>query len=474
MRLISTRVPVEGRQESTKFALAICLLVFIIGAGSGFSLGVVIIAIAVGLAPFAVRFCLHHPFLLCLGFVAFSFFRLHEVFPVLLPLRIPQLLAIPTLGVIAWHALGSKALKPFLSRELVWFAAFFMLVTIGVPFATDRPTAIAYWTATYVKIGIMTLAIAWLVRKPGDFLLFMRTMVFAGLAVAVVALQNKAQGIGLVEGTRVTIGRDIGSVLGDPNDLSLVLMFPLSFAVGLSVSPTGRLDRLIGILGSIAIIAAIIATQSRGGLLGMMAVFGVVGWRLVKNKAMLILVGAIGLAVLFAVAGISSRASGGAHEEGIDESAMGRIYAWEAAIRMAARRPLTGVGLDNFVPNYFFYSDHWDGMNHAVHSTWFGVLGETGMPGLVVFVSMIVVVIRGLLRTLPRIDPGPGMAPVRAAGLGLISGVAGFCLSGTFLTQGFTWPIYVIVALSAALSRSANPVRDLQSRQRALLPRPEK
>jgi putative inorganic carbon (HCO3(-)) transporter len=478
MRLISTRTPVEGRQDSTIFALVICLLVFAlgttIGTAIGFSLGVALVALAVGLAPFAVRFCMHNPFLLCLGFVAFSFFRLHEVFPVLLPLRIPQLLAIPTLGVIAWHALGSKALKPFLSRELIWFGAFFMLVTIGVPFATDRPTALAYWSATYVKIGIMTLAIAWLVRKPSDFRLFMRVMVLAGLAVASVALSNKAQGIGLVEGTRVTIGRDIGSVLGDPNDLSLVLLFPLSFTAAMVVSPSGRIDRVLGVLGGCAIIAAIIATQSRGGLLGMVGVFGVIGWRMVKNKLLLITAGLIGLAVLFAAAGISSRASGGAHEEGIDESAMGRIYAWEAAIRMATGRPLTGVGLDNFVPNYFFYSDHWDGMNHAVHSTWFGVLGETGLPGLIVFVSMIGAMVFSLLRTLPQIAPGPAMAPVRAAGLGLISGVAGFCLSGTFLTQGFTWPVYVLVALSAALSRSANPVRDLQIPKRATLIKPEK
>lgn len=478
MRLISTRTPVEGRQDSTVFALAICLLVFAlgttIGTAIGFSLSVVLVAVAVGLAPFAVRFCMHNPFLLCLGFVAFSFFRLHEVFPVLLPLRIPQLLAIPTLGVIAWHALGSKALKPFLSRELIWFGAFFVLVTIGVPFATDRPTALAYWTATYVKIGIMTLAIAWLVRKPGDFRLFMRVMVLAGLAVASVALSNKAQGIGLVEGTRVTIGRDIGSVLGDPNDLSLVLLFPLSFAVAMVVSPSGRIDRVLGVIGGCAIIAAVIATQSRGGLLGMVGVFGVIGWRMVKNKMLLITAGVIGLMVLFAVAGISSRASGGAHEEGIDESAMGRIYAWEAAIRMATGRPLTGVGLDNFVPNYFFYSDHWDGMNHAVHSTWFGVLGETGLPGLIVFVSMIGAMVFSLLRTLPQIAPGIAMAPVRAAGLGLISGVAGFCLSGTFLTQGFTWPVYVLVALSAALSRSANPVRDLQIPKRTTLTKLEK
>ena len=51
----------------------------------------------------------------------------------------------------------------------------------------------------------------------------------------------------------------------------------------------------------------------------------------------------------------------------------GGFYAWEAAVGMAIDRPLTGVGLDNFYYNYYFYSPHWDGLNHAVHSTWFGV-----------------------------------------------------------------------------------------------------
>ena len=444
-----------SRRDSAVFALLVCLLIFVIGLALPLPLAGALVAVGVGLAPFALRLALAQPVILCIGFVIFSFFRIHEVFPVLGPLRIPQLLAIPTLGVLAWHMLGSRSLAPFMTRELKVFLVFFLLVTLGVPFATDRPTAMAYWTATYVKIGIMTLAIAWLMRAARDFLAFLRMMILAGSAVAIVAISNKAQGIGLVEGTRVTIGRDIGSVLGDPNDLSLVLLFPLSFAASLAIRPTGKLDRLLGFVGMGLIIAAIIATQSRGGLLGMLAVFGTIGWRIVRNKWLLIGAGGIAAIGLFAIAGITDRASGGAHEDGIDESAMGRIYAWGAAIRMATSRPLNGVGLDNFVPNYFSYSDHWDGMNHAVHSTWFGVLGETGFPGLIIFVTMIGVTVTSLLRALRQIETQPSPVAIRAAGLGLVSGMAGFCASATFLTQGFTWPIYVLVALSAALSRYA-------------------
>ncbi len=394
------------------------------------------------------------PFLLCLGFVVFSFFRIHEAFPVLMPFRIPQLLAIPTLGVLAWHILGTRQMKPYWSRELSWFAAFFGLVTIGVIFASNRPIALAYWTATYVKIGIMTLAIAWMTTEASHFGRASRILSLAGVAISYVTLYNKINEIGLVEGTRVTIGRDMQSVLGDPNDLSLVLLFPLSFTVSLATTRgVGLFWRLIGLAAMVAIVSAIIATQSRGGLLGIMTVFGLFGFRIVKSKALLMTVGGLAALILFAAAGISGRSSGGAAEDGIDESAMGRIYAWGAATQMAVQRPLTGVGLDNFLSNYYFYSSHWDGKNHAVHSTWFGVLGETGFPGLIVFVGMIAVSLTSAIKSSLRLDAMDAPADARAMGRALVAGLAACCVSGTFLTQGFTWPFYIQIALTAALTR---------------------
>ena len=45
--------------------------------------------------------------------------------------------------------------------------------------------------------------------------------------------------------------------------------------------------------------------------------------------------------------------------------------------------------------------------------------------------------------------------PARAMGHAVLAGVAGFCVSGTFLTQGFTWSIYVLVALGTAVGEFA-------------------
>jgi probable O-glycosylation ligase (exosortase A-associated) len=443
-----------GRRGGIGLALGATLLV----AAAALALPNPAVLVALGCLPLLLVWAFGNPFLLCLAFILFSFFRLHEAFPVLNPLHIPQALAIGTLVVLATH-LVFRRIEIAWTRELKLFAIFFALITVGMLFATGRDIAFAYWTDTYVKIGLMVFAIASLARRPRDFALASRTIVMAGMAVSLVALYNSANGIGLVEGTRVTIGRDMGSVLGDPNDLSLVLAFPMSFAAALVLTPrTPFLGRALGLVGLGVIAMAVLATQSRGGLLGMVAVFAVFGARMIKSKALLVTVGVVGVMALFAAAGISGRQSGGAAEAGlVDESAEGRFYAWQAAINMAIARPLTGVGLNNYVSNYYFYSTWWEGFAKAVHSTWFSVLAEGGFLGFGVFITMIVRMTQSALASVRALAPAATGTAYDPAAYGMaqavLAGIAGFIVSGTFLTQGFTWPVYVLLALTVAVKR---------------------
>ncbi|WPB83585.1 O-antigen ligase family protein [Sediminicoccus rosea] len=444
--------------DSWKLQLAVALLAVAVVGVISWLVPHPAVPVAIALAPIAAILAFRAPFLLCLLFILFTFFRLHEAFPVLNPLRIPQLLALGSLIVLGALVLTQR-MRIAWSPELKLFAILFALMTLGLPVASGKDVAMSYWTDTYVKIAIMTFAIASLARAPGDFALAARAFVLAGMLVAGVAISNAANEIGLVEGTRVTIGRDIGSVLGDPNDLSLVLLFPLSFAVALVLTPrTGALSRGFGAIGAVLIMMAILETQSRGGLLGIVAVLGVFAARRIKSKAVLFGGGAVGLLGLFVAAGVGGRQSGGAAEAGaIDESAMGRLEAWIAAWRMAVGRPLTGVGLNCYVPNFYFYSDWWEGFAKAVHSTWFAVLAEGGFPAFFVFVWMCVRVVRSAMASARDLAPEAMGADYQAAPYAMaqavLAGMAGFAVSGTFLTQAFTWPVYILLALAAATSR---------------------
>jgi putative inorganic carbon (HCO3(-)) transporter len=449
--------------QSRRAQVALALLGSALALGAAFALAEPAVLLAVAMLPLAAILAFRQPFLLCLLFILFTFFRLHEAFPALNPLRLPQLLALGSLGVLG-GLLAFRRIAIAWSPELKLFAWFFAIITLGCLTATGRDLAIQAWTDNFVKIGIMVFAIASLAREPRDFALAARAFVAAGVAVAVVAISNRLGGIGLVEGTRVTVGRDIGSVLGDPNDLSLVLLFPLSFAVALVVTwRTGLLWRVFGLLGSGAIVWAILCTQSRGGLLGIVAVVGALAARRIRSRAILLGGGAVALLLLFAVAGVSGRASGGAGEAGIDESSMGRLEAWKAAVRMAMARPFTGVGLKNYSANFFFYSDWWEGFAKAVHSTWFSVLSEGGWIAFFLFIAMVVTTTRSALRSADLSSParaGAAYDPAtHAMAQALVGGIAGFVVSGTFLTQGFTWPVYILLALSVAVARRIETAR---------------
>ncbi|WP_281557261.1 O-antigen ligase family protein [Thalassomonas sp. RHCl1] len=439
------------KKDQYLLAGSVCLFI----AALWWSLPHPVVPLVLPLLPLAIVVVLALPFQVVLLFVIFSFFRLHEVFPPLYSLKIPLLLSLASLAALGWHIGISGNIRLWWRKELTCISIFFLLVFIGVLMASNRPVALTYFQGVYWKIALMTFALAWLTRSEKDFSFASLAITVAGSIVALTALYNKTAGIDLVEETRVTIGRALGSVLGDPNDLALVLMFPAAFALSLALTPNiARSARLLGIVSVPLLFFAVIATQSRGGLLGILAVFAVFIYRRMHNKLLFVLLSITGAVLIYALAGISDRASGGSSEAGLDASAKGRLYAWEAAYKMALENPFTGVGLDNFYANYFYYSPHWDGLNHAVHSTWFGVLAETGFLGLFCFIALIVILFKTAsnnIRQLSALTSAPGY--MLACAQAVYAGLLGTIVSGTFLTQGFTWPIYIQAALIIALAR---------------------
>ena len=412
-----------------------------------------IFIVAICFAPLVILLVLNQTFWLVTLFVIFSFFRIHEAFPAIYNFKIPLLLSIGALGALSFHLLISRQLTVFWHPSLTWLFIFWALVIIGIVFSPGRGIAMAEFINSYWKIIVMTLAVTWIITTPKQLAQMSKAIMVAGLLVGLVALYNASNGIDLVEGTRVSIGRSFGSMLGDPNDLALVLLFPLAFTVSQLVEKRSSIwIRGFALLTCLILFLSIIETQSRGGLLGALSVFGYFASKHIRYKTLVLILTVVAAISLYVVAGIDGRASGGAAEAGIDASAMGRLYAWEAAFKMALDNPLTGVGLDNFYYNYFSYSSHWDGMNHAVHSTWFGVLAETGFIGLIVFIILIVSLIKTSLRSISLLTKQSDIT-LSVGANAILSGLIGTIVSGTFLTQGFVWPIYILAALTIVVNR---------------------
>jgi probable O-glycosylation ligase (exosortase A-associated) len=171
--------------------------------------------------------------------------------------------------------------------------------------------------------------------------------------------------------------------------LALVMVLPLVWYLYLN---TTQLWIRIGLLVAMLLIPiAILGTQSRGALL---AIAAIASFLWLKSRKKLLLFFAILMLVpfpfLFMPESWHERMGTiGASESERDNSATGRILAWDFAYRMASTR-FMGGGFESFTAeNYMRFApdliDSETGKFQDAHSIYFEILGEHGFIGLGAF-----------------------------------------------------------------------------------------
>ncbi len=136
------------------------------------------------------------------------------------------------------------------------------------------------------------------------------------------------------------------AIYHSPNALALYLGKLIPPAVVLAAG-WGRWGRLAAGFTAAAGLWALWLTYSRGAWLGLAAALAA-GFALLARRrrvAVLVLLAAL---ILVGVLGFTLAPG----RFGADETARRRLYIWEAAVGMIRDRPLTGVGLDNFLYLY--------------------------------------------------------------------------------------------------------------------------
>jgi putative inorganic carbon (HCO3(-)) transporter len=381
-------------------------------------------------------------------FAFLVYFKPDAIFPQYIPHRMAMLVGALSIVAIGWHFLSSKSHESRLGPELKAFLVFYAISTIGLLFADDKSIALEVW-ATFTKVAIATLALAWILSSSSRLENFARLFIVGGIILSISTYNNRFLGVGVVEMTRATAGTGL---LSNPNDLALLLLIPLSFSSAFLVVPSGWFNFLLSLGGVPLITYAIMLTQSRGGLLGTVAVLAVVARRLIRSKVMLAGIIILALVAMYAAMDISNRISGGALDTE-QASVQGRISAWRAGIQMAVDRPLTGVGIGNFTQQSQVYNPALNNMSISAHSLWMQVLGETGLPGFGAFIAMVVLCLRQvrcLSRGLSAMSARPLM---QGMALALTAGLVSFCVTASFASFAYQWPLYILLAMIAALGR---------------------
>lgn len=187
-------------------------------------------------------------------------------------------------------------------------------------------------------------------------------------------------------------------------------------------------------------ICSVVSSWSRGGFLTLIAVTIGLLYRS-RKKWLIVPLVAIGVAVAIPnlpEGWLDRMGSIQSYEE--DGSAMGRFEAWDYGWHRALQAPLTGGGFETF-----------QGHIRAVHSAYFGILGEHGFIALGLWMFLLfgtMLMLSGLRKQALMV---PGMEWVKPYAEAIQISLGAYAVGGAFLTAQYWDFFYQLVAICALM-----------------------
>lgn len=332
----------------------------------------------------------------------------------------------------------------FFSREAKLMIVFFIILSISTLFSY-YPSESAIKLVEVGKILLIAVLTIGLTNTKERFhyLALVICLSFAFYSV-------KGAPRGLLQG--VHLHGPEGSMIADNNDFALALNMVLPFFVYLGISEKLRWRKILFFFVFILTILAIIFTYSRGGFLGLCAVLiCLVLKSRRKGLNIVVLIIATVLFLNFAPQDYKNRfvervQSIKEYEQ--DNSAMGRIYAWQAAWRMAQDRPLTGVGFRMFVPMFNYY--HWF-QPRVAHNSYLQLLAENGFIALTIFLLLLILSFLKLRNIRKKIPWNQQSVWIHNYSHMLEAGFVGYIVSAMFLSRADFDLLYQFIGMTSAL-----------------------
>lgn len=240
-----------------------------------------------------------------------------------------------------------------------------------------------------------------------------------------------------------------GSFIEDRNSVALALLMtvPLLWYIRLHATQAWQKPALL-LAGALTLIA-IIGTNSRGALVGLLAT-GLFFLMKARNRFGIVLaLIPVVLVVLYVMPQewFDRMHTINTYED--DSSAMGRIYAWKNAIELANM---------NFFGGGFRAVTGYGGTDS--HSNWFGTLGELGWIGLFMFVLLHIFTWQSASRIIRMAKPHQELVWARDLSAMVQVSLVGYMSAGSFLgLQYFDlfYHLIVIVVITSVLVKRELP-----------------
>jgi O-antigen ligase len=354
--------------------------------------------------------------------------------------------ALATLLIYLPAQLVAEGNLTMLSTEVKAILAMTLISLVTMPIAKDPGTAWEVFNDSFSKSVVIFIVLVNVVRTRKRLMGLMWLSFGIAVYLSFTALDMYFQGNATVEGYRVAV--DVGGMFGNPNEMALhfVMMTPLVITLG--IASKSSLARYAYFAMAVLFIGANMVTFSRGGFLGLLAVGGVLAWKLGRKQRLNVTIASIvigGVIMLVAPGGFGIRMLS-IFIPGLDAvgSSDQRKELLERSIIVTLRNPW-GIGIGNF-PIVGI-------RNLQSHNGFTQVSAELGLLGLAAYLIFIISPFRKLgaiERTL--FDKG-NTGWFYYLAIGFQASIVGYLVSSFFASVAYNWFIYYLIAYAVAFRR---------------------
>ena len=379
--------------------------------------------------------------------------RPQDIFPVLKVIRPGDWAA--GLSLVFYILFVDKRRPVFSSPEFKLFLAFAAIAVVCTPFGFFPRASVYFLRDFFLKIGLYLYLIAKLVTTEESVEGMIKTLMLSGFMMTFAAVtQIKA-------GVRVSVGTTY-----DPNDLAALIVATLPIAVIQIQTTESRLWKLFCFGGAIAGLIGLIATQSRGGFVGLIivAIFAsltkVRGFSKKRLAALFIIMGIF--FIMQAGTDYKERISTIFEDVSSLQAGSGRMMVWKRGLVIASDHPILGVGPNCFssaygryLDNGLFKGDLWSGAStgawKVAHNSFLQVLVEMGIPGFLIFMAIIIYTFRNFKQLKILYSEGTVSERLESQVIALEMAMVGYLACAFFLTHAYSSTMYLICILSGAM-----------------------
>jgi len=376
--------------------------------------------------------------LVCVAvYLASSIGRVHQLFPILNLFRPALLATVLAVGLYLLQQSGRRRIGLLRSPTTTCLFGLLVWGGLSVPVALNQGIAFHFWID------------------------FARTYCGATVLYTGVVL------------SRFQLGSGDNWRLGhlyyyDANDLATLIATAMPIGLYFVLGQRRLVVRILAGAGLAVLAVGLIRSGSRGGLIAMLAVaiFVLLGFTTIPARARVAGIVVI-LTVVFAAASnrywTQMQTILNPHEDYNLTSEEGRLKVWKRGIGYLMEHPLLGVGGENFavaegtISPLARLQERGRGVRWgAAHNTFVQVGAELGVPGLLLFIGLLVTAFRSLRRvTREAVRDGPAGADVSRLAQVLTASLIGFVTGSFFLSLAYHDILYTVVAFALALAKIA-------------------